>query len=69
VKRLAPLVALLLLAGTTLIGCPGNSSSGHGPGDGHDHGTSPVHSEGDGHDHDKGKAKGHDEGDGHDHKH
>jgi hypothetical protein len=73
VKRFAPLVALLLLAG--LVGCPGSSGTSSAPapadthkeGDGHDHGKAePGHKDGDGHDH--GKAEpGHKDGDGHDH--
>ncbi len=74
-KRLAPLVVLLLLAGTTLMGCPGNSSSTpapaadtkHADGDGHDHGkTEPGHKDGDGHDHGKTEP-GHKDDDGHKH--
>lgn len=57
------LVSVLSLA-LCITGCPDKGSSGHSPGDGHDHDhdTSPVHSEGDGHDHGE-----HKDGDGHDH--
>jgi ABC-type Zn2+ transport system substrate-binding protein/surface adhesin len=69
VKRLIPVVALLLIIG--LAGCPNNSGSapaaGHKEGDGHDH-KKDDHKEGDGHDHKKGEKKDdHKDGDGHDH--
>ena len=54
----------LLIASTlvvSLAGCPEKGAS-HTPGDGHDHGTAPVHSEDDGHGH-----GAHKDGDGHDH--
>ena len=56
---------LVLCSALALAGCPEKGSPGHSPGDGHDHGASPVHSEG-GHDHGSHEDE-HKEGHGHDH--
>lgn len=66
-KLFSCLCALSLL----LAGCPNSqpSSSGHAPGDGHDHAAekSGEHKTGDGHDHSAEKSGEHKAGDGHDH--